>query len=269
MKELVKFLLYSTGRSGSTAIADELSSTKSIACYQEPIVDFEKLKPEVKERLLKLYQEQGIAFSNAQQGARLHGFGTLKHLDPSISYEDYLERIESYEGHAQKKAFGIKQVHNQLQSFPGFWDEFTKRGYSCLFLTRRNIVRGGLSATVAAVRGLYNTKDNERTKEGSVLVPLDLLDQNIRLFQSAIDEPMEFLVSKGLSPHQIFYEDFLADRLAFHRFIFEVLEIDFEQPDPSGFQKLVPQQLEDFVENYPEVRKFLRKKKLEHFLDEL
>lgn len=257
----VKFILYSLGRSGSTAIADELSATESIVCYQEPIVNIDQFSQERKDRLVSAYKQKGIAYSNQQQGTQIHRFGTVREVIPSITPAAYLDLLEGFEGHQDKVAIGVKQVQGQLEPYPEFWVEFRERGYIALCLIRKNIALAALSAAIAAQRGLYNTTKHDH-REDLCTVSIDQLDSFIDTFSGARARLETIVKDADMVPHEIYYEDFLENREKFHRHVFDILGVPFEMPRKSEFKKLVPPDLSELVENFTDVKLLLKKRGL-------
>jgi hypothetical protein len=265
------FLIYSPGRSGSTAIADELSGTRSVVCFQEPIISIDSFPDEDKGGLIDGFREGGIE-TLAQRRNSVHRYGTVKLVDPTATPASYLDMVEHHKGHTDKLAVGFKSVKGQIETFPDFWPEIAKRGYIAFCLTRRNFVKAALSAVIARQKGFYNTEVEEQLKEyreQKVVVPVDMLGDYITEFKDELRDAPNYLRKLGFVPHKFYYEDFLADREQFYLRMFDILGLPFEMPEKSTFKKLVPADLRDFIENHAEVEKFLKRRRLYKRLDAL
>lgn len=267
----VRFFIYSPGRAGSTAIANELSGTETVICFQEPFVKIDRLTPERREISVREYRKNGIcrndAYAIAKENERrdIYGYGIVSLADPTMNAARYLDLLESHEAHSDKSAVGFKAVKGQIDGVPDLWKELARRQYIALCLTRRNYVKGALSAAIAQQKGLYNTNDPARVesfRRDRVNVPLPVVANFIREYRRARWAAPWSLRFRGMRTVKICYEDFLSDRMAFYRQVFTAIGVDFELPPPSSIQKLVPPDLADFIENYDEVAAFLKRRLL-------
>lgn len=270
-----RFFIYSPGRAGSTAIANELSATSSMVCFQEPFVQISRFSQQQRDTTLKQYLKNGICRTDAfavdgVKGRDIYNYGTVHAADPRTTASSYLDLLESHEAHQDKLAIGFKAVKGQIDAVPGLWRELARRKYRVLCLTRRNFVRGALSAAIAQQKGLYNTNDAARVaefREQPVSVPIPVVANFVREYRRARWLVPWILRAKGFSPQRIYYEDFQSDRQAFYRSIFAALEVDYELPPAATIKKLVPNDLQNFIENYAEVEAFLSKRSLLSDLD--
>ena len=263
-----RFFIYSPGRAGSTAIANELSATVSVVCFQEPFVNIARFSQERRDIAAREYRKRGICRTDpyAQPGERgrdIYNYGTVSAVEPGLTPAAYLDLLESHPVHQDKLAIGFKAVKGQIDFVPGLWAELARRGYLVFCLTRRNFVHGALSAAIAQQKGLYNTNDAARVAEfrsERVRISVPALANFVREYRRARWLLPWKLRVKGFRVVTLSYEDFVSDRPAFYERVFASLGVPFELPPSSSIQKLVPPDLPGFIENYAEIESFLKRR---------
>lgn len=259
-----KFLIFTRGRSGSTAIADELNSCASISCYQEPFRPIAYDPPNRIEKWVEMAR-QGEMFTYLDGVPNIQIYEIFKRIDADFSPGRYLDRLEEARCKPGVRAIGFKQAAGQLLAYPNAWEEISKRKYFCFILIRRNIFRAALSSSLAVQTNIYNVRELPvRTR---IVLDLSLLDRfaaeaivSNRSIRSTVEQ-------RGLECVEIFYEDYLEDRAGFFKAMFECLDTPYELPSPSTFKKIIPDNLSSIISNVDEVIEWAKMRNLSQFIE--
>lgn len=266
-----KFIVFGRGRSGTTVIADEISRHPEVALPVERI----ELEGQLWERIEPFARGEAPAFADAREIVAgweeplpyelwLWQRGATDNLQARIAY---LEDFEACGAAAGAKAVGFKIIDNQLGERVGLPELLAQRGYSVVNIHRRNVVRHALSGLIAHRRGVFNAR-NYRDTGGPY--PIDVAEfeaaiAHIRHWVKFWDQGFDQIRIRTLN---VFYEDFLADRAAFHAPILEFLGLSARTPDVSDFSKMVPKDLSTVIANYEEIAASCRKYGLEGMLEQ-
>lgn len=239
-----KFVLVTRGRTGSTAVLDELNKSRDICVTQELFLlwnftenmDYYKLLPP-----FDLWKQQGgwwkrripIYFSDPRQAQR------------------YLARAETLAQRQGAQGFGWKLLSHQFDERPFLSELLKQQGYRAIYL-KRNSVRQVLSGMVANQRGVYNSLEKV-VDERRYHIDIDKFKWLVQWERECVKNDCAQLAPRGFDFIEVSYEDFCADRQAFYSHIFTFLNLPLESPlPPSDFVKMI----EDpklVIENYDEV----------------
>lgn len=261
-----KFFIFTRGRSGSTAIIDELNSHPQCVCHGEIFRRDPLRNPKVK----KAYEEMGVEYLKLRlTNDQAIPYGLWKKIEKNthksiIDYLDFLETDAASKGYG---AMGFKFLHNYVVEMPDLLKNLKKYEYKAIHLIRRNVVRQVISGMVAAKRGVYNSRKYKVTHE-KYLLDIKEFAIKIKLNIKQVNDADKMLAELGFSKFDIYYEDFLKDRNGFHRFILEKLGLSFDELTPSSFTIMVPSDLRTVIENYDEISKSARSLGFGHFLSE-
>ena len=237
------------GRTGSTAVIDELNKSQGLCAAQELflIYDFDNI-PDVSE-ITKVYDF-------------LLPFVLWKRDDwlwkwiPHFLYSDkqranrYLAKAESLSRQQGMASFGLKVLSHNLGEWPFLSALLKRRGYRAIYLTR-NIARQVLSGMVANQSGIWNTTETIQDSGGYYIDP-DEFQRNVEGEISAIQKDYDRLTAEGFSFVVVTYEEFCTDRQSFYEKIFHFLEVSAEVPPRSDYSILI-KDLKDTIDNYEAV----------------
>lgn len=245
---MVKYFVFTTGRTGSTAICDELNSRDDMVCWQELF-----------NTIYGHHLEQdNVTLSGEEEHFQEFGLPcqVYQGLNPGTTVADFLAYTEDRSA-GMAAAMGFKLLYYEPELWEGgrlLW-QLKERGYKCLHLIRRDHTSRTLSSLIASTSGYYNTK--ETVEWGTEKILIDPLQFEVRLKygMSQIEEARESLEAAGLPTLEIFYEDFLADPNAFHRMISGHFDLTTETRKASGYKKTTPSRVSDLIENYDEILK--------------
>ena len=146
-----KFFLMTRGRTGSTAVIDELTKSRSLCAMHELFLmyNFVEHTPAF-EKIYNLLLPFDLW--------KLQGWW-LRWMPPFIYSDDlwarrYLEKAERLARHQGVAGFGFKVLSYHFDERPFLNALLKQQGYQVLYLTR-NVARQVLSGMVAAQSGIY------------------------------------------------------------------------------------------------------------------
>jgi hypothetical protein len=237
-----KFFLMTRGRTGSTAVIDELNKSNVICATQELFLNynFDNLAEfdNLYDLLLPfdLWKEQTLTtpFANSEND----------------NAKRYLEEAELFARNLGAASFGFKVLSHHFDERP-FLDTLLKEhDYKVIYLTR-NIANQVLSGMVANQSGLWNTKENAEVS-GRYVIDLNQFQQNIELGINAIQNDYALLTTIGFSFIVVSYEEFCTNRESFYEKIFHFLGLPMILPPRSDWS-IILKDLRHTVANFDEV----------------
>lgn len=239
-----KFILVTRGRTGSTAVIDELGKSNVLVTTQELFIRFPVLKNSDYYKLLVPFdlweQEKG---------------GWWTRLIPSRYREArranrYLLRVEELAQRQGAKGLGWKLLSHHFDERPFLSSLLRQHGYRAIYLKRKS-VRQVLSGMVAKQRGKYNSLeqivDNKRYH-----IDLEKFKWHVQWERECVKNDCLRLKNDGFEFIEVNYEDYCDNREAFFGPIFNLLNLPLEIPPPSDFVKMIDD-LKAVIENYDEV----------------
>lgn len=228
-----KFVIFGTGRSGSTLLVNLLNSNSNIFCDNE-IYHRKVMFP-------LLY----LKFRSILGNKSVYGFKCLTyHLGLSLNLETEEE----------KRAYLEKLVD---------------RGFKIIYLRRHNIFRQGLSNLYARYKNQFHSNAQAGVKNKGKKMPVEISE--LKRWMEALDDQaqVEARLLENLPHLKLSYEDDLSDAGA-HPETFgklsSFLGIDFEIPE-TKLRKVTPKSLDSFIENSDEVIEFLHEHGYESYLN--
>lgn len=242
---LNKFVLITRGRTGSTAVLDELGKASLLCTTQELFLrqQFTVTGWNEHYRLLP-------PFDVWRQQAGWWKRWFLYHGSDQRHAHDYLVHAEVLAQRKEVKGFGWKVLSHQLEERPFLSDLLKQHGYRAIYL-RRNHAHQVLSGIVAKQRGVYNSyeKINDASRYH---IDIKEFQWHVQWERECVNMDCERLATEGFDFIEVSYEDFCEDRYAFYSNIFNFLNLPFELPPQSDFVKII-EDLESVIENYEEV----------------
>lgn len=240
-----KFILFTRGRTGSTAVIDELDKLTNISAAQELFLKYDFNKSDIVEhyRYFKpfiIWKQQNKAIS---------------WLPNSNWVNKYLAKIflscsERIAHNAETNYFGFKLLSHHFQQWPFLAEILLNRRYKVVYLTR-NMARQVISGMVANMMGVYNSKE-EVSDRRKYTIDLDDFEELIKLGLIAERNDHVLLTNFGFNFITVSYEDFIKHRDIFYKKIFEFLGMVSNLPPPSDYQVII-RDMKHTIENYDEV----------------
>ena len=245
-----KFVLFTRGRTGSTAVMDSLSKADGIIALQEPFISFEGMRfarfP-VGNASMRYYSDYLPGSRPSNPETRRFGQGILDMIGVPL----YIGRLETLASHASPSAFGFKIISHHAKVHRNLISTLAARNYRCIYLSR-NTVRQAISGVVAAARKEYNTSVQPSAKP-KVRIDTEYIARLARWESAARDLDLQEISASGMPLAKVDYESFLSDRENFFQTIFDFLEIRSDPPPETDF-KIMIDSLENHIENIDEVR---------------
>jgi hypothetical protein len=242
-----KFVLVTRGRTGSTAIIDELGKSIYLCAMQE------LLHPGPFTQNVLLYYKQVAPFdvwreTNPKWKRKFFPWAFTE-VKQAHRYLTYAERLVKLQG---AKGFCWKALSHQFDERP-YLGELLKRHEYCVIYLKRNIVDQVLSGMVANQRGVYNSLE-ELEDSRKFHIEIDKFKWHIEWERECVRKDIARLKSDGFNFIEVNYEDFCNDREAFYCSIFDFLGLPQELPPPSNFVKMIKDPML-VIENFDEVVK--------------
>lgn len=240
-----KFVLVTRGRTGSTAVLDELGKTMLLLTTQELFIG-----GTFPEKLLKDYYKLLPSFDLwKQQNWRWKRLIRAYYSDSRQAHK-YLMRAEELAQRQDAKGFGWKVLSHHFDERPYLAGLLKQHGYRAVYL-RRNIASQVLSGMVAAQRGVYSSLE-KIVDERRYHINLDEFQWHVQWEQECVKSDCARLSTEGFDFVVVSYEDFCVNREAFYGMIFGSLNLPLELPPPSDFVKVI-NNIKLTIENYDEV----------------
>jgi hypothetical protein len=237
------------GRTGSTAVIDELNKSRGLCAVQELflIYDFDHI-PDVSE-ITKVYNViLPFVLWKRQDWSRKwmpHFFYRNKQWS-----DRYLAKTEALAKKRGTSGFGFKVLSHNFDEWPFLSTLLKRRGYRAIYLTR-NIARQVLSGMVANQSGIWNTREGIKNLS-SYSINLDEFQRNVEWELGAVDRDCARLTAEGFRFIVVAYEEFCTDRQAFYDKIFRFLELPVILPTRSEYSILI-KDLRATIANYDAV----------------
>lgn len=240
-----KFVLVTRGRTGSTAVLDELGKTMDLLTTQELF-----LRGTFPEKLLKDYYKLLPPFDLWRQHDWWWERIILARYRDARQAHRYLIHAETLAQQQGAKAFGWKVLSHQFDERPFLSILLKQHDYRAVYL-RRNIARQVLSGMVAKQCGIYNSREKIVDKR-SYHINLDEFQWHIEWERESVKKDIAWLGVEEFDFVEISYEDYCANREAFYGKIFNLLNLPLESPPQSDFVKMI-EDPKIAIENYDEV----------------
>lgn len=218
-ENLAKIVVVTRGRTGSSAITQELGAAPG--CHSEQEV-----------------------FSRAP-GLRYYDFPPFEAwrkgrapADEADLANGYLDALEAHARERGARALFWKLLSAHFEERPYIGELLARRSYRAVYL-RRGLVRQVLSGFVAEQRGVFNTY-RRRPDRRRYDIDVEAMRQRIAAerFGAARDEAL--LYKHRLSVLDASYEDYVADRAGFFAQVFQGLGLPVALPQPSRFVVMIP-----------------------------
>lgn len=252
---MTKFVILTLPRTGSTLLSKSLNRHPEIFCDDEIFhFSFRDYFSPNQFRFLKIrFLPKKINY-------------IINYPVTYLRLGDFLNKYFSNKSNENFKARGFKVMHYQTFYMPGLIDYLKKNDIKIILLLRENIFRNALSDMRARTTGVYhNQNENKEVTSGLPKLNVDtivlknkmdhIVEQNKKLEQIA--QHMDYI--------KIRYEDF-ADWNNTMNKIFDFLNVS-RQDVSAGAKKLNPDNVEDMIINFSEVKNWLQQNNYAEFIN--
>lgn len=242
---MIKFVLVTRGRTGSTVVLDSLNKLNSVTALQEPFLSGGSLGKMRTPENREVYRY--FRYLEMRSGwARLFSF-----LFRQSTLRKYLDILTQETTQQKKGAFGFKVLSHHFDQYSALAPVLRREGYRFIYL-RRNPARQVVSGMVAAQLGEYNSRKIVKEHAPVVLDGQEFAEK-VHGEEVRTGEDLERLKAWGVPMIELRYEDFLSDRDAFFRCITDFLGLPAERPPASEYKVMIAS-LEDSVANLDELK---------------
>lgn len=252
-----KFIVFGRGRSGTTVLADELDRHPRLHCTMHSVglEGFGSAVIEPFARQERPTRDDAVTQMERCEDLLPYDWWTQREGLPADArdFGPYLDELENWSAtQGEFGAIGFKIIDNQMNERAGLLEELDRREYHIVHIRRRNVVRLALSGLLAQQRGVFNARDYEVPDRRYHVDPKALLSaiRNILLHAQRWEQILGGYRSPILP---VTYEDFLADRDAFHAPVLDFLGVERMSIPESNFTKMVPEDLSEVLANYEEI----------------
>ena len=280
MRDIVKFFVYTRGRTGSTAIIDEINKHPEIACWQELFIALSR-----DPMMAEFYSRHGVRFDDYEIGMEWRPsfelwsrqFRKIRVLNRELYLDNklpattagmvrkYLAELAWRESERHKEAVGFKLIQIQAENTPGLFKVLKNMRFKAIYLERVNIIKRVISGIIANKRKQYNAL-NYQPPDDVYTIDLAELDRVVHDELEAVRRQKWMLEKKNFQVLYVTYEDFMEDREKFYKEIFGFLEVDELIPENTAYSIMIPS-IRDVVENYDDLHKHVRRMGYEGMLD--
>ncbi len=238
--EPVLFAVLTRGRTGSTPVCEDLDMHPDVTCHQEVF----RLGP------LHTYTDKAESFLAYRERTG----GTV---------EAYLAHLGVLEPGKRRVGFKLLINHFEERQADGLEEAFYRLRIPAIYLVR-DPLSAGLSAAIAAARGVYNMRrdetytDSRRLMAARVSLDIDVLRDEIAFFEYWQQHWQSQLARSGLPFMTLRYEDYVSDRLAAMNRVFVFLGVaPLLELAENPYQRVTGEHPLDGIENAEAVSKVL------------
>ena len=266
---MLRFIVYTRGRTGSSAICDELNNHPEITCHGE----IYRSDPLARGPIKAAWEQYGRQYPkkiNSRDRVlplRLHAeLSAEAEVTPEAfaAYYDYLATEAEAES---SKAVGGKSLTNHLDQAE-LLRNCVRTGVSVVSLRRRNFLRQSVSAQVAQETGIYNRTRYQPEEGRKFTIDPKKVHSRIRAINKHYADLDEALAQAGVTCITVYYEDWLTDRAAFFTKMSAFLGVADALPENTVFSRTTPEPLSDLLEKYDEFVEGIRRAGFEEYLTE-
>lgn len=268
-----RFFLFTRGRTGSTAILDELASHMKMLVTMELFLEFNRVEKKVYERL-KLYYRYILPYDywlnnpvNQRRIARSQFFDKLrfqKREFDQVAQTVYINNLEKIALKKKVSGYGFKILTHQFTEKPLLPGLLKQRSFKAIYLVRKNVIKKVISGMIAKKRGIYNQKNY--TGDGdNYHIDVNEFEQLVHWEASRIHNDRQILQEMGFEILDVTYEDFCEDRSAFYAKILNFLNMPSMPLTPTDFSIMIPE-IGKVVSNYSELKAKAHEMGLENWL---
>jgi len=232
---IIKFIILTTQRTGSTVFWRYLDTHPSISAHGE--------------MFLKSLKRPDSYATYRKKSFRNH---CMHYVSRRQLTEEYMSQF--FKSTSEIKAIGFKLMYSQL--FPCLEDYLHRKNVHVIHLIRKNVLKIIVSRETAKKRNLYHATPEENIPAVKVYLHPKTLRQDIIRILSEVSHFRERFARYAYL--EAYYEDFVSSRVEVSRKIFDFLQVPFIENLDVPLRKINPDSLELLIENYEEIERELR-----------
>lgn len=235
-EELLKLIILTRGRTGSTAIINQLGKSRAIHSEQElfskdPNLKYYKDLPPFSEWTKKTYFRLFLKKEN-------------------LLANRYLNVLHNKVCRRKIPCFIWKALSNNLIERPYLIELLKLYDYKIIYL-KRNIARQVISGMIANERRVYNSLDKIED-EKRYLINIDYFRKLVEWENHSVMEDVKKIEEYGFDFIKLSYEKYINEKKSFLGEVFRFIRLPEEDLAESDFQIMIPD-ISNTVENFEEV----------------
>lgn len=257
---MIKFLIITQPRSGSSFLTSCLNSHPQIYCSRGSLFTKHNLSP------FKWFKPGFLTADRSKSPYFKYRSGSFRRQIAHRFRRDKLihEFLSAwYAKHQNHQAVGFKVNYSQISRYPATIAWVKQNDVRTIHLVRKNLLKRHVSNKIAITRNVHHSK--APLKPIKIYIDPKILIEDFRRRQKRFDKYRKRFM--GFPFLEISYESLAADQDKETRRILKFLEIDQLMPLTTDLVKVNPDSLENIIENYGEVKQTLMNTEFESFLD--
>ena len=235
----VRFVVFSTPRTGSSWLVELLDAHPRVVCYGE-----------------RFYPGRGVRHENGSTDfVRFDDLPTrfMRRSRPAAALE-----LEAYVALLLRKregmqAVGLKVMLEQAQARTTLMATLRRRRTRVVHLVRENTLARLISLRAAIARGVFRARLGDTVSTPSVRLERAKLVYDLEAMEDAVIRSRELITRHGLACHELTYEGLLGDTRGALARIAAFLDLDETTWDPSSTLVVTNPDPLSLVENLDEV----------------
>lgn len=235
---MIKLVVMTRGRTGSTAIIDQLGKASNIHSEQEIFSRDPNLK----------YYTTVLPFNEWRKNTVLRFF-IKDEVRLADIYLNGLHRKFSKRGYG---CFVWKGLSNSFHERPYLIELLKSNKYRAFYL-KRNVACQVVSGMVANARGIYNSTE-KIVDSNRYQIDIDKFRVLVEWEKYAINSDLNFLKVHGIEFMKIYYEDYVKDKAKFFNNIFMFTGLPEENIAETDF-KIIIDNPSDTLVNFEQVKR--------------
>ena len=239
-----KFAIVTRGRTGSTAVIDELGKIGNLCTTQELFLRG-PFNPN-NENLFKIYYKLIPPFDLWKQN-----LGWKKLILPNYYLGlKYLNEASLLARKSGSKGFGWKVLSHHFDERPFLIKLLKRNNYNIIYL-RRNSTRQVLSGMVANQRGIFNSQ-KDVVDNDQYYIDIERFKLLVKWERESVKKDCDKLSMEGFKFIEVSYENFSINRKEFYDTILRFLDLPIMLPPSTSFVKMIKDP-KLIIKNYDEV----------------
>lgn len=249
---MTKFVVFTTPRTGSSLLIKTLDTHPEIFCAGELFF----FKGDI------YHTEYQYPFWHFPFSAKLNYL--INYPKIFLTLNNFLNKFYHKNNTGSIKAKGFKLMHFQTYYTPGILNYIKKNNIKVIVLIRKNILRNTLSDLRARSTKVYHN-NRDATTLTIPMFKVDVHELERKMLQiDGFNKQLE-RSTVNLNRKIVYYEDFgnWEETISGVLNYLDVTDV----PLKPALKKLNPDKLEDMIENYPEVSRWLSENNFAQYLD--
>ena len=257
---MIKFLIITQPRSGSSFFTSCLNSHPQILCPRGSLFTKRNLSPikGFKPDFLTVDRKKSPYYkyrSSSFKRQIAHRFRRNKLIHEFLS--------AWYARHQNSEAVGCKVNYSQISRYPATISWVKQNDVKVIHLVRNNLLKRHVSNKIAITRDQHHS--HKPLKPIKVYIDPKILLQDFRRRQNRFERYRELF--RGFPFLEVSYESMVADQNTETGRVLKFLGIDQLMPLTTDLVKVNPDSLEEIIENFDTIKQTLMDTEFKDFLD--